>query len=461
MKTKILLPLFSLIAFSCFGQDSSFQLKDYKYRTPGFRALEFSTFLNGNLTASKAPTVKQNQRLFELTSTWITYRKFSSSDRRWHSSYLSLYPSFSMRTQEDNSGKTRANHLQSSVNWQFEDRFYGKQNWFFQLGGSLTAMAGSSKQTQSQMENRSRAKNANGSLWTGLGRGRTEVVNDAQMALYILNDLRDQGLSSQLADAATINEFAQLITQINNRRIFDFRRRRIFELTSIDSFLRAKGITPSPGIREFTIENDNWTLAFNPQRLSGKYWYVQLRPSGQFSTGNQTSSGASSKSTNEQQYTLLNLGPAAGYENFKPVSLKWQRNFGASAAWQRHREKQTDRTTLNGVTTETKAEYKQQGASLYAFYGIGYYPNNRTLVNATLGFDGRYIRYHESSLKQSRWMRPSLGFSADYFVSYRTRLTANLSLYGEFNHFEYTSLPDDNSRLLNCNLIVGVTHSFF
>ena len=112
----------------------------------------------------------------------------------------------------------------------------------------------------------------------GLGKGRIEMVNDAQMALFILNDLENQGLIVNKGSREQQYAFAEVITDINNQRVFDNRRKRIYELQRIDSFIKTSGLSSTTDIRHFTTINDNWIYAFNPLRQHGNQWYVSINP---------------------------------------------------------------------------------------------------------------------------------------------------------------------------------------
>jgi len=76
----------------------------------------------------------------------------------------------------------------------------------------------------------------------GFGKGRIENVTDAQMAYNILNDLKKNNLLSADFNNEDINGLAKTITRLNNTRLFDFRRKHIFELKQIDSFFKCQRI---------------------------------------------------------------------------------------------------------------------------------------------------------------------------------------------------------------------------
>jgi hypothetical protein len=463
MKTKILLSFCCVLAIASFAQDSTFQIKNYKYRIPGFRALEFSTSFGGNISKSKQGSSEtQKNQSFQLLPSSIRYTRIFSTDRRFHTSSTSLYPSFFSETEGNGLQESKGRNGQASFYWQFDDRFYRRNNWFLHLKNNLFAKGDFTKQKSSQYTIKTNIKGFDDDLSVGFGKGRIEIVQDAQMALYILNDLSLQGLIDKTPDVETINQFAQLITELNNKRVFDSRRRRIYQLTQIDKFLREKEITQVPDIRHFTTINDNWFFAFNPERYSGSDWYFDIRSSVELGDANQTNKNAnySLNTENESDYKNWGIGPKAGYENYKPINLKWQRNLGAHASWQTRREETKNKNTMNGTTTGNKVELKQQETELSMFYGIGFYPNNRTRLNATIDLDLIQTKFLDNPLDKKTSILPSLLLSTDYFLGYRTRLIASLSMDYRYYRWRYSAAPSTDQHAFNTNFSVGLSHFF-
>jgi hypothetical protein len=290
MKQKILLCCLTLLGYSSFAQDSSFSLKNYKYRTTGFRGLSIGFNLGGSAYALEVEnTSKVNMREFDVSLSQLQYYRTVSTDKRLHASSISLSPSYHVSSRkETNTENSKMRHLSSSASWARNDKFYKNNQWFFEAGNEFSFYAADNRRnevTTNQKHNRSNLQNT---VTLGFGKGRVENVQDAQMALYILNDLQQQGLLDAPAQPAAVNELAQLITAINNRRVFDDRRRKIFELTQIDSFLRSSSLIKDTDIRHFTTINDNWALAFNPGRSSGSHWFVRLQPGAGFEKANQS-----------------------------------------------------------------------------------------------------------------------------------------------------------------------------
>lgn len=462
MKTKILLAFFCLLSISSLSQDSSFQIKDYKYRTPGFRALEFSTSFNGNLSDYKqGGSETQKSKAFQLTPSWISYSRIFSSDKRIHMSFVSLYPSFYSRN--DGSGQEKSKHRngQAALDWKIEDRFYKNNNWFLHLKNSFYTKGDFTRQSSAQQNIKTHIKGIDEELSIGFGKGRIEIVEDAQMALFIINDLGARGLIEKLPDAAAINQFAQLVTELNNQRVFDSRRKRIYQLTEIDKFLREKGIISTSDIRHFTTISDNWLFAFQPQRSSGHSWYFDIVSSAQIGKNGQLNEGINSKTDHENNYKHFGAGPKAGYINEKPVSLKWQRSLGAYLSWQLQRGEDHTKTIINGAVTENKENPKSKYSDLSAFYGFGYYPNNRTRLNTSIDLSVTHLKFHDlPSIDRQILVLPSISFSTDYFISYRTRLHANFSMNYRYREYKFFSQSSYCDRSFNASISAGISHFF-
>lgn len=461
MKTKILLVFFCLLSITSFCQDSVFQLKDYKYRTKGFKSLALQFSLSGYSDNFKQGNLSQQKnRLIDLYPSYINYINVLSTDNRFHTSLISLSPSFRSHVEDNGQNKTKGNDYQASLTWNVEDRFYKKNNWFLQLANNLYAREDFVKQEDMQSLAKTTMPGVNESLLLGFGKGRLELVQDAQMALFILNDLKDQGLIATLPSAELVNEFAQLITEVNNRRVFDSRRKRVYELKQIDNFLREKGIASINDIRHFTIINDNWAFAFNPYRLSGSIWQFDLKSSVEIGKSKQTVTQSNSKTISENKSTLYGTGPSASYENHKPKSLKWQRNFGSSLSYRIGKSEINNSYSYTGGSFGDSTKSNEYLTEFNAFYGFGFFPNNRTKLNATLGAYAANAKYKSGSLNKSFSLHPSFNFSTDYFLSYKTRLTANVYMLYSYDHIRQTAIPFNTANSFHAGFSIGLSHYF-
>ncbi|WP_132053249.1 hypothetical protein [Pseudocnuella soli] len=467
MRKNLLSACFALATIPAFAQDSTL-LKNYKYRTPGFRALTVNSGMSGVYTNGKSGNGQAIMRNFALQPTNVSFASFKSTDRVWQQAEISVGSQFSSTGNKAENGFSKTDRQSrngsASVNASITQRNYRANNWFWELGGNAFAATAGSRSTDSSSIQKTNNPQLAGSVTLGFGRGRIELVQDAQMALFILNDLQQQGLLQRPADEQTALKLAQVITAINNRRVFDSRRRRIYELTTIHDFLQREGLTGSGDIRVFTTINDNWALAFNPTRASGTRWYVNVTPGASWLRVVQKSTVDQKDSEAFRNNNGYNLKPVLGFSRHVPVSLKWQRNMGASASYTRNglRIKQTATNTPEQTVNDESSVYHAD-----LFYEIGYYPNNRTIVTGGFNMTGTWNLLGGDNLARSiTSIKPGLYLNGDYFISYNTRLSFQTG--ASYEH--YQQKMEDGSpwfgqnfkrRDLLGNFSIGIAHVIF
>lgn len=454
MKAKLLL-LFSAISLYGFSQDTSLLLRNYKYRTPGYKALAVSFNFSGSTNSSKTENNNESSnKNFSLGPVFLSYARVVSTDTRLHQSSLSLSPLASFSKNKVNGKEATYRRLQPYFAWDRNDRFYKKGGWFLEAGNRVTASFDAEKLKDSLQNYKTNNLWLTDDLTVGVGKGRVERVQDAQMALYLLQDLAAQGLLNKPATAEDANELARLITDINNRRIFDSRRRRMYELTRLDSFFRSSGLATQTDIRHFTTINDDWAFAINPYRLSGANWYVRLQPSIRYNHFKYNNANLTPVTSSELSNTTFSFGPAIGYTNYLPLSLKWQRDFGFSASYVRNKNSQKLETIYPNDVFKYNIDTADHKTTFTGFYSIGYFPNTRTQITALLLADGTYYKNKDLLLVTS------LGITANYFLSYRTYLTASASA-GYTRRVQHTTVAELKGHDVYGSLGVSLSHIVF
>lgn len=449
-----------------FSQDSSFQIKNYKYRTPGFKALQLNLNASGDLYNAKGVNRTDVKGSNIYSNSGINYYRIISTDKRQHISTISVNPLFSFVKNDNGSLVAERNRqLRIDADWSRIDRFFNSKNLFFEVGNELGAGSANQKSSSQFVDYKSKNNTVSNMLILGVGKGRLENVQDAQMAKFIVNDLQKMGLLDRLPDAATEYELAVLITDINNRRVFDNRKRLIYELTRIDSFLQSKQLIIAPSIAYFTTVNDNWLLAFNPGRLSGTRIYAQLKPGFSFNVAGYTLTDTTSfPYKNDTRRIEYFYEPEIGIEHHKPVTLQWQRIARAAIRFRQtfNREKIKSESVSGSTEFERFGTYPE--LLFNSFYGFGYYPTNRTIVNGGLSFDAVFGQQNMGISRPTYFsLAPGLQFSANYFINFRTRLFLNAGV-----NYRYTELKDVvpvmpayNKNVVTGNFIFGFSHVIF
>src|SRR6476646_5507460 len=93
MKKRLLPLLLTVISIASFAQDSSFQLKDYKYRTAGFTALELNLGFSGWASDINAlESFKRKEAYWQLQPSSLAYYRTVSTDKKIHSSVIRFNP---------------------------------------------------------------------------------------------------------------------------------------------------------------------------------------------------------------------------------------------------------------------------------------------------------------------------------------------------------------------------------
>ncbi|RYY00864.1 MAG: hypothetical protein EOO53_20955 [Gammaproteobacteria bacterium] len=453
MKSKLLL-FFLVMSISCFSQDSIFQLKDYKYRTPGYQGLALNVDLSGsysNANANNTETGRSNYTALGPIS--ADYFRIQSTDKRFQQTTVSLSTDYSNNNRKDQQEKYTLKQFSSQAVWKVQTRDYKANQWFLEWGNELRGNIRTASNQSGLFKTNSTQQAASNAFTIGFGKGRIEWVQDAQMALFILQDLSSQNLLNRLPSSDEAVQFARLITDINNRRVFDSRRRRVYELSRIDSFLKNSGLVTQTDIRHFTTVNDNWAFAIKPFRQSGAAWFARLKPSVSFDRNRTDNKFQPQPSYAENRGWWLAFSPEFGYGAYKPISLKWQRNFSIAISYSGSQVYYQQKQASNAGETVSKIEGYSGGMNLNTAYSIGYFPKTRTQLTAALSLNGAYYKNYRSASS-------SLNVSADYFLGYRTYLRGSIAASYAYDHFD--NVPTDLTRKnFSGGFSLRLSHSIF
>src|SRR5829696_6908237 len=139
MKSRIL-PLLLLGPFYSVAQDTSFQLKDYKYRTPTFQSLSINLNLSASTSSQKEGIIKNSNNSFSLGPSQVLYTKIISTDKRLHQTNLYITQSiYSKNNKTGDKELTSNKRTVTSFGWERSDRFYKPNLTFFEVGNHLVA----------------------------------------------------------------------------------------------------------------------------------------------------------------------------------------------------------------------------------------------------------------------------------------------------------------------------------
>jgi hypothetical protein len=464
MKSLLAICLLSLASFS-YAQETSdtFQIKDYKYRTPGFKALSFDFNFGGGFTEEGVvDSFKIIQKGFALSPARFNFYKVSSSDYKFHESNYSFVIAGTIHNNTTPQGKTKNSIGFTSFEWRTSTQYFQKNNWFWELGNQMIFSGDFSKNKSESMTFHRSILYVSDYPILGIGKGRIETVNDAQMSLFILNDLENEGLIANKGTKEQQYAFAQVITDINNQRIFDNRRKRIYELQRIDSFLKNSGLSTTTDIRHFTTINDNWIYAFTPIREHGNQWYVRIGPGAEYRKDNSKSNYNTYFTEEIDYYRTFSIGPEVGYESKKAISLKWQRNFSINVSYKNaYSNYKTNYEKNDTLIVSNKSDYHHRLAKLTGTYMLGYFPNTRTFISAELGANfqhGNFLFYNEDGIL----FNTGLQLQTSYFLGYRTRLSAGINISYQTQDIQFNPLENPFQYYgFNTGVQCGISHNIF
>jgi hypothetical protein len=448
-KTILCVALF-FIAHTATAQVTDFKLSDFKYRTPGFKALGFIADGNGGTQGNKNSTLN-------ITPILSYLHNYSTANKQF---------SFSNQTRGDLE-KTKANNDKSSFYGlrpilSLEEKVY-KNKYFIGFGGESNFFVGgrSAKKQSSSIKSKTNVVRFKVSPHIGIGKGRIENVSNAQMALFILEDLHKAGKIKSKVSAENTMAFANLITQVYNRRVFDFRKRKLYEIEQIDSFLVANKILAVNDVRAINIISDNWFFAIQPARTESKTLnvsggdYYQLSFDGSqelmdnyFVTGifEQSSRLSGSQIYFRATPQLININLkekdsviskkevtnlkaitfSLNYDNYKPIKLKWGWHKYANIAYRTG-------AVISDLLFEfdNRSQEQTKGSFIEGNIGVelGYYPNSRTTLEARWNVgafksDGELII--RGTKFNSNRIYTDINATTSYFINYNSRITARI-----------------------------------
>jgi hypothetical protein len=440
LNTVIVL-LFVLVQSSVIAQSDSILYRTYEYPNVYRRALQLEPRLRGSYNNFK----DQNESDPEISSSFdqdlrLSFSTFKNNEKTQGESYGSFSNSYS---------KSKSNELKE-VNYGFYmnmnnlQRKFNARNHFFEWGYRLNSSYTGYKRAQFPDENRQNLYNTL-SVPLKIGKGRIQPITDVFLAKFIADELVSTGIISRQMTQSELFSFANEIAILQNKRVFDNRRYRVYVQENLSKWLENNFQTD----KERTIElvniiTDNWLNAFLTNRLSGKSFSFGVTPSIQFN-----------RDLEDGTYRSIELATSGEveYKNELPISQFFQRSINISA----------------GLTTVEKSYEEISDNFLEPFfnasYVLGYYPNSRTSLS--LSANVNYLRYNNVIVGPKDYDRidTEIYFRTSYFINNRVRIFGSLSAYYTYSHrddvevvgtiFQYTY----NEIGLNSN--IGLSYIFY
>lgn len=461
------------------AQVTDFKLSDYRYRTPLYRSLQL------DLDLSQSSATGEDRGLHANLDAAIDYLKVFATDKRQHISTLGAFIQPRIGNTTQTNVKSVNNMFTTGFGYGSQDRLY-KEKYFIEFGGSVGGYLSSRKNGEKDKAATEGQQNWHIGLAAGIGKGRLEYVHDAQAALLLLEELYRSGIIQSPVSKETAYNLAALITNIKKQRILDARRRTIYKLTQVDSFLRASKLVTQCDARTMAIINDilfysfqndlssnmnsfgrevdfsfkeeNYDEGFEdtdygliPQlesitdqafRQHGTIMYARLIPELRYA-GFKTKLPKPAGGDTISKRTYLHVAPGIqlGYEKHNAISLKWQKNYRASLGF----------VYTSYISSKPNAIANYHITTLNLSYEIGYYPNSRSVIEGS----GALAVSKYGGASTSTFITPEIRLDAGYFISYNTVLRASISA-----NYAIASGEGNDSKLSQ-GLRVYLRHYFF
>ena len=414
-------------------------LQQFKFRTPNYRSVLFSGNANGNITGGNGNIDKP--LYFFLNPKLEATRIVSTDDVLAYYSYSASVGYSYDRTNLATGVRRNSNFDYSFIQSASKKKYTGDN--YFLTGYSSTIKQSLSHSTNDYMKQDNTAF-ASAAYSIGVGKGRIENVTDVQMAFNILNDLKKNNLLSTDFSNDDANGLARTITQLNNTRLFDFRRKHIFELKQIDSFLNAKGLIKEKTIAYFTTVTDNWFYSFNELRKHGLEKYITLTPSIGLDR-RKSVFNLPPDSTSKLFSQFVTAALSIGIEKAKAVSIK--RQFNKGLVLQTSYGYSKNKNNYNNITDQFSTDNLL--SSLYGYLEWGYFPNTRTSISTRVS---NWLTW--AVMDQAINNNTVVAFAGNYFVNYNTRIFVTAGSYVNVGK----NFNADLSSSISANFGFGIQH---
>jgi hypothetical protein len=407
MRRSRITAILTFLAFSTIinGQYSGFDLS--KYKLPDIRTsrLDFN-FNLGNSSSNIFDKYTFQSYQFETKNDYqyfsgvvnLNYYYFRNKDNYQGNFSVDMNYQPDLRTNKMDSNVVKNNSVAANILISNQNKFFNKDRYFFEIDPLLAVESNSARQYQrysnymgASQDDYSNKYSKTISAPFAVGHGRIEPVEDARLAIYILEELNKSGRISVLPSDSLVLEMAKEISRIKRERFFDSRIRKIKELQAIDSFLINNNIISSHDISYFAVLNDQWDYASGPAREAGFEVSAGINDEITFDKDHERSFLSGSNSAN--QFSYINTYVAGLFINIKyakPISLYWQSSLSVGTSINRdfmRDPKQKDNPVLNYERNRFRSDLS---------YSLKYLPDSRT----TIAFD-LIASYQRSSAEMS------------------------------------------------------------
>ncbi len=393
MLRSVLVLFFCVFAtFKSSAQKIDFKLQDYQLTDVKFRS--FNNSLSAYSIGESNSNLSADTLLNSSSHTSFNYSanvKMYTNTRQRQSLLLVNGQTYGHRLnndQLDKTVKTRQYTWNISSSASYNNRFYVRPLLFIELEPTfLYTFYQNNTLSQSKSGDIKEQYTENRPYYDfrlplKIGYGRLERVEDARQALFLVQQLKKSKRLSRDLSKQDMIELSSFVSKLRNKRFFDDRLQRIYQLKMIDSFYRANNYSEVLDATYYTTTMDYWMFGGTPIRNNGaRVSLAVYRGIGQ-EKQDRTESGTSTyfKRSTAASINQMFFGPE--YIVDKPISEAWQSTTSI-------RVYKGDRSTNNVSTFLGYDSYDTlniKGSQLHLSQTIGYYPTTRTWLRITQQF---------------------------------------------------------------------------
>ncbi len=411
---------------------------------------KFIDFANNN----RGDTTKRSSNFQTLS---LDLSRYKISEKKQLQQSLHVYGSNQVIKNDLSSTLKSATHVLSFFSSQ-QERTYFKPKRFW---GYTSGMVGSyfkdvDDLANSPMSVEQKIIDFEANILLQYGEGRIDPIDDVFLAKFMMDDLIEKGVLLNALNEDDLFSLARVMAAARNQRVFDLRRRRIYEITRLDDWFKERGLIGKDEAAYFTTMIDNWLYGFLNARSVGKRITVGIGPvfdysEFYFSNFNITSIGTYSGATARVEYT-----------RHSPLNELMQEEFNFSCGLE-----YLSNLRLESAVISTELLRPFINTSIQ----YGFFPNSRTQAYGNLGLRYEYYEgFKERSPLDFHVFIPTAGINVNYFINYRMRLNGSLAISGlwssnsQFSRVVRPIFPDSNdSNQLDISLAssLKLTYSIF
>lgn len=466
------------------SQTSNFKLTDYQLPELKRQTLDFDFDAKGRNSSYRRSIDSNSVNNISNNisgNLYINYNLYINKTNKQIETHglLELVSSFENQKRDDTLYNKRSN-IQPKVSYELITRHYIKENRFIET--DLYFNLSNAFRNGIRYIPYYDSRNYNATVFTPIkiGLGRIERVEDVRHAIYIIDALRKAGKVNQELTDEEFLEFATLISEVKNERVFDARLKRIYELEIVDSFLLKNSFIKESDIEYFSTLTDMWEYGHGQERLNGTRLSAAIYPGYNF-----YSSFKKHNIDSTSEYSTSSFAIYGGLEFVyaRPINLKFQSNIYLDAYFGYLNGQFNDRS-------ETLQDFNIPNLDASIRHELAYYPNTRTNIN--FSYSGNIVKlfkdtrsdnihgdeglavYANTSLFINYYISPKLSLNILGSFMYRFLNTENYNSLYAFNPL-YTSrisnnleINDNNNNLttgidenLNSNFRIGLTYLLY